>query len=110
VGLTNGWSGVLGSGQGQDTCYDRFDQLFWDTTRDPTPNTPDRHFVFAFTDPTTPVQKGASSVDLRAPTTVNGGVYTVHDNTFTTQYWDAGTSTEHHALVGMPGGLAIQPR
>lgn len=108
------WSGVLGAGQRQANCFDRFDQLFWDTTRDPTLNQDQYHFVYQFTDPSFPIQKGASSTALRAPTSVNGGVYNIHDNTFTTQFWTAGTSMQHHALVNMPGpmgdGLSIQPR
>jgi hypothetical protein len=93
-----GWAGTYGEVQ---PCPDRFDQNIWDSSRDPSTN-------FGVYDP--PAQKSASNNQLILPTTVSGGVYNYADNKFITETWDAGSSTQHHALKNMPGGLLIQPR
>jgi hypothetical protein len=93
-----GWAGTYGEVQ---PCPDRFDQNIWDSSRDLSTN-------FAVYDP--PAQKSATNNQLILPTTVSGGVYNYQDNKFITDTWDAGSSTQHHALKNMPGGLTIQPR
>jgi hypothetical protein len=93
-----GWAGTYGEVQ---PCPDRFDQNIWDSSRDPSTN-------FAVYDP--PAQKSATNDQLILPMTVSGGVYNYQDNKFQTEIWDAGSSTQHHALKNMPGGLTIQPR
>jgi len=100
---SGGWGGVIG---GANDCASRFDQLFWDLTNDGSTN----FFVSPFVDPMFPVQQRFDDGTLKAPTTASGGVYHFADNNLMSTIWNAGTNAQHHALVGLPGGLGIQPR
>jgi len=98
-----GWAGVIG---GANNCFSRFDQFWWDAGLDPSTAS----YISPYVDPMFPIQTGYSDADLKAPTAPSDGVYHWADNNLVTSIWDAGTSQQHHALVGMPGGLSIQPR
>ena len=98
-----GWAGVIG---GAANCSGRFDQLWWSKSLDSSTAS----FISPNVDPNFPVQQGALDADLKSPTTPSGGVYHWDDNNLQSAYWNAGTSTQHHVLQGMPGGLSIQPR
>ena len=56
-------------------------------------------------------QVGATTTQLKSPTTSMGGVYCFNppgsnrcgDSAFPTDRWDAGSTTQHHILKNMPG-------
>jgi len=100
-----GWAGVIGAAS---NCFGRFDQFWWDKTLD----TSTAWFISPWVDPSFPIQSGATTSDLKLPVNPNpgSGVYHWADNNLDPSIWDAGTNQQHHALVGMPGGLSIQPR
>jgi len=99
----SGWAGVAG---GANDCTSRFDQLWWDQGTD----TSTVSYVFPPASPSFPVQQGYSDASLKSPTTASGGVYHFADNNLQSTIWSAGTSSQHHVLQSMPGGLGIQPR
>jgi hypothetical protein len=99
-----GWAGVIGGAN--ENCIGRFDQFWWDNGLDGSTAS----YISPNVDPNHPIQRGASSADLKSPTTASGGVYNWDDNNLSSAIWSAGTTQQHHALVGMPGGLSIQPR
>lgn len=101
-----GWAGTVGAGT-DISCNGRFAGLFYDTDLDRSTS----HFDYGNN------QQGATTEQLKQPTTANGGVFCLPDvipdrcgdNAFASPPWDAGTSTEYHALMNMPGPNA-QPR
>jgi len=98
-----GWAGVIA---GANNCFGRFDQFWWDKSLDGSTAS----YISPYVDPMFPIQTGYTTTDLKSPTTPGGGVYHWGDNNLDPGTWDAGTNQQHHALVGMPGGLSIQPR
>lgn len=102
-----GWAGTIG---GYKNCTARFSNLFWDSTLDPSSNWLSNPVVDL-------AQTRATTTQLRSPTTPIGGVYCAPDvvpgrcgdNNFQSPPWDAGTSSQHHALLNMPGPN-VQPR
>jgi hypothetical protein len=96
---SGGWAGPVGT---FSDCTARFEQNFYDRTLDASSNY---------------VSYGASSVqrytttELRSPTSVIGGVFCAQDvvpgrcgdNTWSSPPWTAGTSSQHHVLLNMPG-------
>jgi len=98
-----GWAGVVG---GAGDCSSRFDQLWWDAGLDPST----AFFISPNVDPNFPVQIRASDSALKTPTTPSSSSYHFADNNLMSTIWYAGTNLQHHALVGLPGGLGIQPR
>jgi hypothetical protein len=94
-GQSGGWAGAVG---GFNNCGARFEKLFWDNNLDPSTN----YIV-------NQGQTGASSQDLKAPTTADGGILAGGDNNFSETEWNAGTSTQYHILRSMPGPN-YQPR
>lgn len=102
---SGGWAGPVGT---FNDCTARFEQNFYDRTLDASTNY---------------VTHGVSSVqrytttELRSPTSVIGGVFCAPhpipglcgDNTWSSPPWTAGTNTQHHVLMNMPGPNA-QPR
>jgi hypothetical protein len=95
---SGGWSGTFGPYD--NTCAGRFDQLIWDRSMDGSSNVGVRGDA----------QKSATETELMTPTTVTGGVYFFQDNFLPSDIWSPGSSSQHHALRDMPGGLTIQPR
>ena len=105
VDLNNsaGWAGGVGT---FSDCIARFEQNFYDRTLDPSANHANHHSI-----------QGYTSTELRSPTSVIGGVYCAPDvvpgrcgdNTWSNPPWTAGSSTQHHALLNMPGPN-VQPR
>lgn len=101
---SGGWAGPLG---GWSDCTARFEQNFYDRTLDPSTN----YVVHGSS-----VQRYTTN-ELRSPTSVTGGVFCAPDvvpgrcgdNTWWSPPWTAGTSSQHHALLNMPGPNT-QPR
>lgn len=85
-----GWAGVVGTYQ---DCISRFDGNLWDKTLD----TSTSYVVHG------DAQKGATTQELKTPTSPNSGVYYMRDDQWVTDYWFAGSSNQHHMLIGMPG-------
>jgi hypothetical protein len=102
-----GWAGTIGA---YEQCTARFANLFWDRTLDTSTN-------WVSNSEADLAQYRGTSTQLRSPTGVKSGIYCMPDvvpgrcgdNNFETTVWDAGTSTQHHALLNMPGPNA-QPR
>jgi hypothetical protein len=100
---SGGWSGPVGTFV---DCTGRMEQNFYDRTLDPSSNRANHHSIQGFT-----------STELRSPTTVIGGVFCqpdiiperCGDATWTSPPWTAGSNTQHHVLMNMPGPNA-QPR
>jgi hypothetical protein len=99
----DGWSGGVGTFQ---NCAFRMLQNFYDTDKDQSLHHAAHDSI-----------QGYTTEELRSPTSVIGGVYCVvpdvvpgrcGDNTWQPTAWTAGTSSEHHALLNMPG--QAQPR
>jgi len=98
--VTNGgWAGTMG---GYDNCHGRLAHLFWDASLDPSTNWLNSAEALL-------AQIRGTTAELRAPTTPYGGIYCLRpdncptDGNFDASTWDAGTSSQHHVLVGMPG-------
>ncbi len=96
---SNGWAGTVGSWA---DCYARFTHLSWDSNLDPSTNyLSDAVSLLA--------QRPGTTSQHRSPTTPYGGFFCLqpnncpNDNNFNTDYWDAGSSSQHHILKDMPG-------
>lgn len=98
---SGGWAGTVG---GYEDCTSRFANLFWDSTLDPSTNwvsNPEADLA----------QYRGTTAQLRGPTTPIGGIYCMQDvvpgrcgdNNFESSIWDAGTASQHHTLLNMPG-------
>jgi len=91
----NGWSGAIGDFQTCDGPV-RFGVFFYDTTSDQSGT----HSPYAG-------NIGASSTDLKTPTTANGGVYCQFanghcmDSGFVDPPWNAGNNQQQHTLRGV---------
>lgn len=88
-------------GKHSEYCSFRWTKCFWDTTLDTSTN----YYIDDL------AQKGGTTAQLRAPTTLNDGVYCMPDDVpgrcgddgFTGDIWDPGTSSQHHILLNVPG-------
>ncbi|MFL5305784.1 MAG: ZmpA/ZmpB/ZmpC family metallo-endopeptidase-related protein [Polyangia bacterium] len=106
ISPTGGWAGTVGTGTDMN-CNSRFAGLFYNTDLDGSTH----HFVYGSN------QLGVTTLQMKQPTTANGGVFCLPDvipsrcgdNGFASPPWDAGTSSQYHALMNMPGPNA-QPR
>lgn len=107
-----GWAGVFG---GVTLCTSsRYTNNLWDKTVDGSTN-------YRRLDNVENNNKGATTQELRSPTTPNGGLGSVYcmpdvdltrcgDNTYLDTNWDAGTSNQHHVLKNSIVSVANQPR
>jgi len=105
-GTSGGWAGVIGAAHDMN-CYGRFAGLLYNKDLDGSSS------FFSYSGN----QVAATTTQLKQPTTANGGIYCLPDvvtgrcgdNAFASPPWDAGTSTQYHALMNMPGPN-VQPR
>ncbi len=97
---SGGWEGAVGTVNIVQTA--RFAQVFFDAEADPTTGTGISYPEY---------QAGVSTNDLKLPTAPAGGIFCAvdvvpgrcGDNTFFTEQWNPGTSSEHHTLRNVPG-------
>jgi hypothetical protein len=94
----DGWSGGVGTFQ---ACAFRMLQNFYDTDEDQSLHHAAHDSI-----------QGYTTEELKSPTSVIGGVYCVEpdvvpgrcgDNTWMSPPWTAGSASQHHGLMNMPG-------
>lgn len=96
-----GWKGPVGGYYGD--CFSRFDLNYYDRSLDQSEN--------QAVSPTLMSIRGFTTTELREPRSVIGGVFCQEDvvpgrcgdNTWSSPPWTAGSSTQHHVLMNMPG-------
>lgn len=94
---SGGWAGPLGQ---WSNCFSRFTQNFYDRTVDSSTNYVSHVAIGRYT-----------TTELRSPTSVIGGVFCAPDviparcgdETWSRPPWNAGSSSQHHSLLNVPG-------